>query len=88
MMPSLLISVVFFVLTVGLAILDIQLASEDEYNFISFGYNLRPLELHAAVAREQLKKLEQFRRQRQQNWHNFFTWTMDLPITQPKVNGS
>ena len=60
---------------------------EAEYDFRLFGYNLRGLELHAAVAREQLKKLEQFRRQRQQNWHNFFTWTMDLPITQPKVNG-
>lgn len=31
---------------------------EEEYDFRLFGYNVRPLEMHAAVAREQLKKLD------------------------------
>ena len=44
---------------------------EDEYDFRLMGYNLRPLELHAAIARAQLKKLEEFSRHRQMNWNNF-----------------
>lgn len=40
----------------------------DEYNFKLMGYNVRPLEMHAAILREQLKKTEQFRIARQKNW--------------------
>lgn len=58
-----------------------------DYDFRLFGYNVRPLELHAAVAREQLKKLEEFRRQRHQNYNNMVLWTQDLPITFPRANG-
>ncbi len=43
----------------------------DEYDFELFGYNLRPLEIHAAVAREQLKKLDGFIAARLNNWQIF-----------------
>ena len=40
---------------------------EDEYNFRYFGYNLRPLEMHAAVARVQLTRLSRFIEARNKN---------------------
>lgn len=60
---------------------------DEEYRFTHFGYNLRPLELHAAIARDQLKKLEIFRKQRQQNYNNMVTWCQDLPVKFQKLNG-
>lgn len=54
-----------------------------EYDFRLFGYNVRGLELHAAIGREQLKKLDQFRRQREQNKNNFEVMTMGMPIQFP-----
>jgi len=53
----------------------------DEYDFHVMGYNLRPLEINAAIARAQLRKLEDMRRHRQQNLNNFTTWAHGLPIT-------
>ena len=53
---------------------------DDEYDFRLMGYNVRPLELHAAIGRAQLKKQETFRRQREQNWRNFETLSARLPI--------
>ncbi len=60
---------------------------DQEYDFHLFGYNVRPLELHAAIAREQLKKLDGFRRQREQNLNNFQTLAYGLPIEWPRKNG-
>lgn len=59
-----------------------------EYNFTRMGYNVRPLELHAAVAREQLKKLPKFIAARLANWRHFARITADLPIELPRVNGT
>lgn len=56
---------------------------EDSYNFTHFGYNLRPLEMHAAIAREQLKKLKGFIVARQRNLALFRDLTKDLPIKLP-----
>lgn len=53
---------------------------DESYDFQVFGYNVRPVEMHAAIAREQLKKLEGFRRQREQNRNNFELLTGGLPI--------
>lgn len=62
---------------------------DDEYDFRYFGYNVRPVEMHAAVAREQLQKLEGFRLQRQQNFNNFVIWAHGLPLEYQKpVNGA
>lgn len=44
---------------------------EDEYNFTHFGFNVRPLEMHAAIAREQLKKLDVFVQDRLHNFNHF-----------------
>ena len=60
---------------------------DDEYNFVAFGYNVRPLELHAAVAREQLKKLPKFIEARMANLALFRRLTEGLPITQPEMSG-
>lgn len=62
---------------------------DDSYDFRIMGYNLRPLELHAAVGRVQLKKLDDFRRHREQNLNNFSIMTMGFPIEmQGKVHGT
>lgn len=60
---------------------------DEEYNFVAFGYNVRPLELHAAVAREQLKKLPKFIEARLANLGLFRRLTDGLPITQPEFVG-
>ena len=60
---------------------------EDEYRFEVMGYNVRPLELHAAIARAQLPKLEGFRKQREQNLNNFVTWATGLPIAVQRRTG-
>lgn len=60
---------------------------DGEYRFELMGYNVRPLELHAAIARAQLPKLETFRRFREGNLNNFIMWTSGLPIAHQKRNG-
>ena len=60
---------------------------DDEYDFTHFGYNVRPVEMHAAVAREQLKKLPRFIDERRKNAALFRDLTADLPITCPPWNG-
>lgn len=62
---------------------------EDEYDFQVFGYNVRGLELHAAVAREQLKKLPGFVKARRANAEMFDRLVMDdgLPVILPVPNG-
>lgn len=53
-----------------------------EYDFVTMGYNLRPVEMHCAIAREQLKKLSSFIAARRANEEVF--WEMatgrSLPI--------
>ena len=56
---------------------------DTKYDFRLFGYNVRGLEMHAAIGREQLKKLEEFRRHREQGLNNFKTWAIGLPIAFP-----
>ncbi|MDP0506672.1 MAG: DegT/DnrJ/EryC1/StrS family aminotransferase [Fusobacterium sp. JB019] len=43
----------------------------ESFNFIMPGYNLRPLEMEAAIGREQLKKLDEIINQRQNNARYF-----------------
>ena len=59
----------------------------DEYDFELMGYNVRPLEMHAAIAREQLKKLDRLNLERVNNYVHFETMTEDLPISRPDLNG-
>lgn len=60
-----------------------------EYDFRLFGYNLRPLELHAAVAREQLRKLPGFIEARRANLVRFWEAAVEeaLPIVAPEPRG-
>jgi CDP-6-deoxy-D-xylo-4-hexulose-3-dehydrase len=58
---------------------------ETSYDFRVFGYNLRPLEQHAAIAREQLRKLGAMVPARTQNAALFRSLTEDLPVTHPVV---
>lgn len=60
---------------------------ELEYDFRLMGYNAKPTEIHAAVAREQLKKLPRFIEQRCKNTALFKKLTEDLPIILPVENG-
>lgn len=60
---------------------------EQEYDFAHFGYNVRTVEMHAAVAREQLKKLQKFIDARKKNVELFRTLTTDLPIKHPLRRG-
>jgi len=59
---------------------------DHEYDFVLMGYNLRWLEMHAAIARAQLPKLEEMRRARQQNLNNFVVLAEGLPIEMQKRN--
>lgn len=62
---------------------EVPTSFDKEYDFQVFGYNVRPLELHAAIAREQLRKLPAFIEARLANLRLFNTLTMDLPIVRP-----
>lgn len=60
-------------------------AFDKEYNFLRFGYNVRPVEMHMAIAREQLKKAHMHRTARRKNWALFAALVAQrgLPITLP-----
>lgn len=58
---------------------------ETEYDFRLYGYNVRPLEMHAAIAREQLRKIHIHRAARRRNWNLFCRLAKDLPIRMPVV---
>ena len=62
------------------------------YDFVLFGYNVRPLELHMAIAREQLRKLDTFVLARNENLAYFWTMAGELQragkLIRPRVNGS
>ena len=53
---------------------------EYSYDFVLHGYNVRPLEMHAAIAREQLKKLPQMCEARWTNALYFELEASGLPI--------
>lgn len=59
------------------------------YSFRVFGYNLRPLEMHAAIALAQLGKLPELIEYRYKNLLEFVDLTANagLPITFPRLNG-
>ena len=57
---------------------------EDEFEFVVPGYNVRPLELHSAIARVQLGKLDARIKARRENWDHFFHIADDLPIRLPR----
>lgn len=61
----------------------------EEYDFRVFGYNVRPLELHAAIAREQLKKQERFAVRRRNNANAFAAAVAErrIPITVQRPRG-
>ena len=65
-------------------------AFDDEYDFRVFGYNVRPLEMHAAIARAQLKKLPRFIEARRTNYQNFRQKVTErgLPVGLPRLRGS
>jgi CDP-6-deoxy-D-xylo-4-hexulose-3-dehydrase len=71
---------------------DKQQDFDKSYDFVLFGYNLRPLELHMAIAREQLKKLDRFVLARNENLAYFWTQAGSLAregkLFRPRVNGS
>jgi CDP-6-deoxy-D-xylo-4-hexulose-3-dehydrase len=58
---------------------------EGRYDFTVFGYNLRPTECHAAVAREQLKKLDATVQVRRDNLMYFADLTSKMPIKHQKL---
>jgi CDP-6-deoxy-D-xylo-4-hexulose-3-dehydrase len=67
--------------------IETPLSFDTEYNFTHFGYNVRPLEMHAAIAREQLKKLVHFVGVRQANLRSFRNQTRGLPIVPQVMRG-
>ncbi len=58
-----------------------------EYDFRLFGYNVRPLEMHAAIAREQLKKLDGFVAARSSNAESFWAAVQGLPVVLQEHGG-
>lgn len=60
---------------------------EREYEFVDFGYNVRPLELHAAIARAQLKKLPEFIAARIDNL-SLFRESVGCLVEHPRLVGS
>jgi CDP-6-deoxy-D-xylo-4-hexulose-3-dehydrase len=71
---------------------DKQQDFDRTYDFVLMGYNVRPLELHMAIAREQLKKLGSFVLARNENLAYFWTMAGDMQregkLIRPRVNGS
>jgi CDP-4-dehydro-6-deoxyglucose reductase, E1 len=60
---------------------------QDEYDFKVMGYNVRPLELHAAIARAQLRKADQFWAARAKNALTFMAAAAGLPVEFPTWRG-
>ncbi len=61
---------------------------DTSYNFVLFGYNLRPLEMHAAIARVQLQKQDEFAKQRRRNWRMFADMSRGIPIQMQEMRGN
>lgn len=66
---------------------DKTTAFGEEYNCAFAGYNMRSTEIHAAVGREQLKKLDANIAKRWENYTYFKSITGDLPIVHQRMVG-
>ena len=42
---------------------------DHKYTYSHLGYNLKPLDIQAAIGRQQIKKLPEFILQRKENWN-------------------
>jgi CDP-6-deoxy-D-xylo-4-hexulose-3-dehydrase len=60
---------------------------EGEYEFTGHGYNVRPQEINAAIARVQLRKLDARIEARMKNWRYWYAASRDLPIVHPVMHG-
>ncbi len=58
---------------------------DDEYKFMLPGFNVRPVEMHSAVGREQLRKIVPHATARRENWRTFFELAKGLPIKPPRI---
>jgi CDP-6-deoxy-D-xylo-4-hexulose-3-dehydrase len=65
-----------------------DLGFTNEYRCDFFGYNLRMTEIHAAIGREQWKKLWRFRQARRGNYKYFTRKAQGLPIDLPRWQGT
>lgn len=63
---------------------------ERSYDFKVFGYNVRPVEMHCAIAREQLKKLDMMIDHRRRNLADFAQLVTDfhIPITPQRLTSA
>ena len=59
-----------------------------EYDFRFHGYNVRPTELHAVIARVQLARLPELTARRRANLGTFLRLAGDLPISPPVARGT
>jgi CDP-4-dehydro-6-deoxyglucose reductase, E1 len=59
----------------------------DEFQFLMHGFNVRPLELHSAIARVQLAKLPKRIVARRANYAHWMAASCDLPIERPWLRG-
>jgi CDP-6-deoxy-D-xylo-4-hexulose-3-dehydrase len=54
------------------------------YTYTSLGYNFQPLELQAAMGRVQLRRLQHFKKRRQDNWNVLYSELKDVvEVQQP-----
>jgi CDP-4-dehydro-6-deoxyglucose reductase, E1 len=51
---------------------------DHKYIYSHLGYNLKPLDIQAAIGRQQLRKLPDFVQARRENWHSLRTGLADL----------
>jgi CDP-6-deoxy-D-xylo-4-hexulose-3-dehydrase len=61
---------------------------EGRYSFSLFGYNVRPVEAHCAVARKQLKRLDEMIFARRRNISHFIACTLEAPIQHQQQRGT
>lgn len=48
--------------------IDAPKSFQDEYRFVEHGYNLRPLEMHAAIVTEQVNRADEMQEARDRSW--------------------
>lgn len=58
---------------------------QDEYKFVMHGYNVRPLELHAAILREQLKKADDMAKVRRGNYARLAKIAREFGLEMPTI---
>ena len=57
---------------------DLPKGYDHKYTYSHLGYNLKPLDIQAAIGREQIKKLPEFISQRKENWNRLRIGLSDL----------